>query len=388
VARRYRSPVRFRFFRSNRLSALSLFLFAVLVVVWSCYLPPTSLLERRHVSHSVPHTKYHEPADAPIGNQEVSQRQIIPTTGEDDPFTSASGTFIPGRPPETKLQLWPDLSPSTQGQVSLVSGDPDSLESDQHLNLDLLHVPFEEAVKDEVLNGWEDQWISEARFDQKAFGPLAEPRIDFVYLWVNGSQQEFVDNMRPWELRSVLNDAEGKWLESHGTNRYRDWDELRYSFRSVEKNAGSFRNKIQVIVNSLGGTNQKKQTPSWLCPNPEQYDIEVIVQEELFDEAKRACLPTFNSLTIENQLFNVPSNVDQFFALSDDMLLGTEHSASDVFSPLFGPVMGFKTNSYSTTSAPTEADAKRFGEKPFLIYTSWLLNRRFGIRKRKGQSRE
>jgi hypothetical protein len=28
-------------------------------------------------------------------------------------------------------------------------------------------------------------------------------------------------------------------------------------------------------------------------------------------------------------------------------------------------------------------DAERFGEKPFLIYTSWLLNRRFGARQRR-----
>ena len=67
------------------------------------------------------------------------------------------------------------------------------------------------------------------------------------------------------------------------------------------------------------------------------------------------------------------------------MLLGKPHAASDIYSPLFGPVMGFKANSYSTTSPPTDVDAHRFGEKPFLIYTSWLLNRRFGIRKRKGQ---
>jgi len=47
--------------------------------------------------------------------------------------------------------------------------------------------------------------------------------------------------------------------------------------------------------------------------------------------------------------------------------------------------MGFKTNSYNTINPPTDLDARRFGEKPFLIYTSWLLNRRFGERKRKGQ---
>lgn len=67
------------------------------------------------------------------------------------------------------------------------------------------------------------------------------------------------------------------------------------------------------------------------------------------------------------------------------MLLGKPHAASDIYSPLFGPTMGFKSNSYNTVSPPTDLDARRFGEKPFLIYTSWLLNRRFGERKRKGQ---
>lgn len=67
------------------------------------------------------------------------------------------------------------------------------------------------------------------------------------------------------------------------------------------------------------------------------------------------------------------------------MLLGKPHAASDIYSPLFGPTMGFKANSYSTVNPPTDVDARRFGEKPFLIYTSWLLNRRFGERKRKGQ---
>lgn len=71
--------------------------------------------------------------------------------------------------------------------------------------------------------------------------------------------------------------------------------------------------------------------------------------------------------------------------MSDDMLLGKQHAPSDIYSPLFGPGMGFKTNAYNTRSRPTDADAHRFGEKPWLIYTSWLLNRRFGPRKRKGQ---
>lgn len=72
--------------------------------------------------------------------------------------------------------------------------------------------------------------------------------------------------------------------------------------------------------------------------------------------------------------------------MSDDMVLGKPHAASDIYSPLFGPSIGLKDNAYNTLQPPTEKDADRFGEKPFLIYTSWLLNRRFGARKRKGQA--
>ncbi|KAF2273712.1 uncharacterized protein EI97DRAFT_403857 [Westerdykella ornata] len=253
---------------------------------------------------------------------------------------------------------------------------------------DLIHVPFEVAVKDMVLEGWEDEWISKAHY----VGPkLEEPKIDFVYTWVNGSQQELTETMRPYELNSTLNDPDGVWIASHGSNRYREWDELRYSMRSVQKFAGHFANRIQILVNAFRNpktdellpTTFGKQRPHWLRADLEK--VEVLSQEEFFGPDERKCLPTFDSLTIENQLYNTKSEVDRLYALSDDMILGKPHSASDLYSPLFGPTMGFKTNSYNTLQPPTEKDAERFGEKPFLIYTSWLLNRRFGARKRKGQ---
>lgn len=43
---------------------------------------------------------------------------------------------------------------------------------------DMVAMPFEEAVKDIDLAGWEDLWVSKARYA----GPnLVEPKIDFVY---------------------------------------------------------------------------------------------------------------------------------------------------------------------------------------------------------------
>lgn len=293
-----------------------------------------------------------------------------------------------------------DHSSGKEGVIASPDRDvkPDSKpvenEPEDHLSLEekgealpeILHIPIEDVVADMTLAGWEDEWVAHASFDVKQWGHLEEPKIDFVYLWVNGSEEAFQTTKRPFEENSVLNDAEGAWLKSHGTNRYRDWDELKYSLRSIEAHASGFRNKIQILVNSVEGTGDKKQVPTWLNDNPETTDVvQVLAQEEFFDREKHVCLPTFNSLTIENQIFNTPSDVDNLFALSDDMLLGRPHSASDIFSPLFGPVMGFKSNAYNTVNPPTDADAHRFGEKPFLIYTSWLLNRRFGNRKRPGQ---
>jgi hypothetical protein len=186
-----------------------------------------------------------------------------------------------------------------------------SLEEKADLLPDIVHIPFEDAVKDVTLDGWEDEWVASAVFDSKKWGKLKEPKIDFVYLWVNGSEKEFQDTKRPYELNSVLNDVEGTWMKSHGRNRYRDWDELRYSLRSIEKYAGNFRNKIQILVNSVTGTEDGKQIPWWLNAEQSTHDtVQVLAQEEFFDRDKHVCLPTFNSLTMENQIFNTPSNVD------------------------------------------------------------------------------
>jgi hypothetical protein len=149
---------------------------------------------------------------------------------------------------------------------------------------------------------------------------------------VNGSEKEFQDTKRPYELNSVLNDVEGKWIKSHGVNRYRDWDELRYSVRSIEKHAYRFRNKIQILVNSVNGTEDGKQIPWWLNAEPSTQEIvQVLAQEEFFDPEKHVCLPTFNSLTIENQIFNTPSNVDQV-RLSDMTLLRLANASSFLHS--------------------------------------------------------
>ncbi|KAI0156692.1 hypothetical protein GGR52DRAFT_583010 [Hypoxylon sp. FL1284] len=259
---------------------------------------------------------------------------------------------------------------------------------------DVIRIPFEEAVQDIKLDGWEDEWFSTGRFDVDKYGPLAEPKIDFVYNWVNGSEEAFKDVRHPFELESPLNDKEGKWIAEHSINRYRDWDELRYSLRSLDAYAKGFINKIQLLVNSVGGASYEKdgssmhpQKPVWLKDDEDtNQDVQILTQESFFREHEKECLPTFNSLSIESQIFMTPSSTDQLVALSDDMFLGMPHAASDFYSPLFGHMMAFKPDHYNVKKLGGKDAVPSFGEKPYVYYTSYLLNHRFGERNRHVQA--
>ena len=258
---------------------------------------------------------------------------------------------------------------------------------------DVIRIPFTEAVQDVALDGWEDTWFSEGRFDAERWGPLEAPKIDFVYNWVNGSDEAFKEIRHKYELKSPLNDKEGKWISQHSTNRYRDWGELRYSLRSLDQYAAGFVNKIQILVNSVTATGQdgavelRPQRPTWLREDEEtEENVQILSQESFFRQEEQKCLPTFNSLAIESEIYMTPSTTDHLVALSDDMFLGTPHSASDFYSPLFGSVMAFKSDHYNVKSLGTKKTLPTFGEKPFVYYTSYLLNHRFGSRSRRVQA--
>ncbi|KAI1284030.1 hypothetical protein F5Y07DRAFT_407533 [Xylaria sp. FL0933] len=256
---------------------------------------------------------------------------------------------------------------------------------------DVIRIPFEEAVKDVELAGWEDEWFSSGHYNKNRFGLLTEPKLDFVYNWVNGSEEAFKRSMHTYEQQSPLNDAQGIWMSQHSMNRYRDWDELRYSLRSLNAHAKGFINKIQLLVNSVrgngaasDGADMLPQRPIWLSDDDETKGvIQVLGQESFFGEKEKECLPTFNSL--KSQIYMTPSTTDQMVALSDDMFLGMDHAASDFYSPLFGNVMAFKSDHYNAKSL-SKGSMPSFGEKPFAYYTSYLLNHRFGERNRQVQA--
>jgi hypothetical protein len=82
------------------------------------------------------------------------------------------------------------VGPVPTAKLSTVEVSPDEVATQDDLFLqseadslpDFIFVPFEDVIKDQKLEGWEDRWISYAEYDVIEQGRLVEPLIDFVYL--------------------------------------------------------------------------------------------------------------------------------------------------------------------------------------------------------------
>ncbi len=76
-------------------------------------------------------------------------------------------------------------SPDQPARETIIEAEPIdhlALEEKAYSLPEIVHIPFEDAVKDEVLQGWEDHWVAHGSYEVKKWGKLAEPKIDFVYL--------------------------------------------------------------------------------------------------------------------------------------------------------------------------------------------------------------
>ena len=100
-------------------------------------------------------------------------------------------------------------------------------------------------------------------------------------------------------------------------NRYRDWDNLMYFFRSVEKYAPWVR-KVHIVTWG--------HLPSWLnTANPK---LNVVKHE---DYIPKEWLPTFSSRCIDMNLHRIPGIAEQFVYFNDDMFLTAPVKPEDFF---------------------------------------------------------
>lgn len=125
--------------------------------------------------------------------------------------------------------------------------------------------------------------------------------IDFVYTWVNGTDERLWQQMSQYTNISDLD-----------KNRFEYNSELLYSLRSVERYAPWVRH-IYIVTNG--------QVPSWL--NLDNPKISIVTHSDicpphLIDDA----LPTFSSMAIEMMLHRIPNLSDRFIYFNDDVFLG------------------------------------------------------------------
>ena len=115
-------------------------------------------------------------------------------------------------------------------------------------------------------------------------------------------------------------------------------------------------------------------TDNWMLTEPL-----TAKQRKQRDDFRRAALPTFNSMAVEAMLGDQPGLHDTFLYSNDDFFLLDDVSVADVSSPLFGPVLRLD---YNLIVEGKKSPKPTAGEWSALWHTNWLLDQRFGQRKR------
>ena len=120
-----------------------------------------------------------------------------------------------------------------------------------------------------------------------------EEKIDFVVLWVDGNDPDFIREKNKYTSNSLQVDNDGDNL-----HRYRDYGTFNYWFRMVEKHA-PWVNNIYLITNG--------QKPEWLNLNHPK--LKWVRHSDFMPEEY---LPTFNSAAIELNLHRIEGLSENF----------------------------------------------------------------------------
>lgn len=135
-----------------------------------------------------------------------------------------------------------------------------------------------------------------------------EQNIDFVLTWVDGSDPAWLKE------REAYQPGMG---EDGRESCYRDWENLAYWFRGVEKFAPWFH-KIYFVTWG--------HVPQWLDTGHPR--LQVVRHEEFL---KKEYLPTFNINPIELNFHRIPGLSEQFVYFNDDMFLLSPVEPEDFF---------------------------------------------------------
>ncbi|MGB6092275.1 MAG: Stealth CR1 domain-containing protein [Moheibacter sp.] len=153
--------------------------------------------------------------------------------------------------------------------------------------------------------------------------------MDFIITWVDGNDPE-------WQ-KEYFKYKEAENLSTH-VARFRDWDNLRYWFRGVEKFA-PWVDKVHFVTWG--------HIPDWL--NTENPKLNIVRHQ---DYIPQEYLPTFNSHVIGNNMHRIKELSEEFVYFNDDVFL-INHIPEDHFFknglPCDMPALEFITGWYFKT---------------------------------------
>jgi hypothetical protein len=122
-------------------------------------------------------------------------------------------------------------------------------------------------------------------------------------MWVDGNDPE----IREKRLKHLKLENKPLNVQSAAKGRFYDNEELKYSFRSLEKYAPWIR-KIFLITDN--------QVPKWLKKHPK---VTIVDHKDIIDDKY---LPTFNSEVIDFNVHKIKGLADKFILINDDMFFG------------------------------------------------------------------
>ena len=136
--------------------------------------------------------------------------------------------------------------------------------------------------------------------------------IDFVIPWVDGADPEWRTQRNYYASQegvpSVIDNSE---------TRFRDWDTIKYLFRSIEINAPWVRKVHFITCGHL---------PSWM--NTEAKKLNIVKHT---DYIPKQYLPTFSANTIELNLHRIKGLAEHFVYFNDDILILQPTKRTDYF---------------------------------------------------------
>lgn len=181
--------------------------------------------------------------------------------------------------------------------------------------------------------------------------------IDIVIPWVDGSDPDWIRIKNSYKDSGEL--ETGK--ENEDSSRYRDWDILKYLFRSIEKYAQWVR-KIHFVTCG--------QKPVWL--NTTHPKLHMVNHE---DYIPAEYLPTFSSHTIELNFHRIEGLSEHFVYFNDDFFLTAPTKPTDFF------VNGLPCDSAIVTPIIPTVPGHPFVH--YLLNNIGLVNGHFSLRKAK-----